>query len=248
MLGGMNEKVESGLAVGIYGTIPKLLKAIESELVHGYKRVKIKIEPGWDIDPVKAVREAFGDIDLFVDANASYTLKDVDIFKKLDYYGLMMYEQPLPKDDLEGHAKLQGEVETPICLDESATDPETVRNAIDIGACRIINIKIQRVGGISNAVNIHDFCKSRSIPVWCGTMPELGIGQAQGIALASMDNFTYPTDVEPSLRFYTDDVISPFIDINPDGTIDVPDGPGIGYEVSESKLREYEVGRWLIRT
>jgi len=248
MVGGMKERVESGLAVGLYRTIPELLGAIESELQHGYRRVKIKIAPGWDIEPVKAVRETFGDIDLFVDANASYTIKDINIFKRLDYYGLMMYEQPLPKDDLEGHAKLQSEVETPVCLDESATDLETVRRAVDMGACKIINIKIQRVGGILNAVRIHDFCRSRNIPVWCGTMPELGIGQAQGLALASMDNFIYPTDIEPSLRFYTDDIISPLIEMNPDGTIDVPGGPGIGHQVSEPKLREYEVGRWLIRT
>jgi O-succinylbenzoate synthase len=212
-LGGKREQIESGLAVGIYPSIKELLLAIERYLVEGYKRVKIKIQPGWDIKPLTEVRKEFGAIRLMVDANCAYTQADLAHLKTLDSFGLMMIEQPLPKDDLEGHAKLQAMNQTPICLDESAKDITTVQRAIELKSCQIVNIKIQRVGGLLNAKRMHDVCANAGIPVWGGTMPELGIGGAQTLHLATLDNFKYPTDVESSKRWFVNDIVDPLIEV-----------------------------------
>lgn len=239
-LGGSRTEVESGLAVGIYPTVRELLRAIEKHLVEGYKRVKIKIQPGWDMKPLSEVRGEFGKIALMVDANCAYTQKDLHHLKALDDFELMMVEQPLPKDDLEGHAALQAILQTPVCIDESAEDVPTVKRAIELKACKIVNIKIQRVGGLQNAKKVHDLCAEHSIPVWGGTMPELGIGGAQTVHLAMLGNFMFPTDVESSRRWFVDDIIEPLLEVR-NGMISVPESTGNGYRVDPRKVQQYKV-------
>ncbi len=239
-LGGTGNVVESGLAVGIYPTVKELLSAIARYLKEGYKRVKIKIQPGWDIAPLKDVRKTFGNINLMVDANCGYTRNDIGHLTALDDFDLMMIEQPLAKDDLEGHAELQAKLKTPICLDESATDIATIERAISLGSCRIVNIKIQRAGGLQQAVAMHDVCKQAGIPVWGGTMPELGIGGVQTVHLATLDNFGFPTDVESSLRWFVDDIVEPLIEVR-NGTITIPEGIGNCYQLNQNKVRKYLV-------
>jgi O-succinylbenzoate synthase len=239
-LGGKRTQVESGLAVGIYPSTKELLLAIEKHLVEGYKRVKIKIQPDWDVKPLTEIRNRFGAIQLMVDANCAYTQADLLQLKSLDDFGLMMIEQPLPKDDLEGHAKLQAICQTPICLDESAKDIPTVRKAIELKSCKVINIKIQRVGGLLNAKRMHDMCAQAGIPVWGGTMPELGIGGAQTLHLATLHNFGYPTDVESSKRWFVDDIIDPLIEVR-DGIITLPDRIGNGYSLNTRVIERYKV-------
>lgn len=239
-LGATRNQVESGLAVGIYPTVCDLLRAIEKYLVEGYKRLKIKIQPGWDVKPLGEVRGEFGNISLMVDANCAYTQSDLDHLKTLDDFDLMMIEQPLPKDDLEGHAKLQVTIRTPVCLDESAKDLDAVRKAIQLKSCRIVNIKIQRVGGLQNARKMHDLCQDSGIPVWGGTMPELGIGGAQTVHLATMKNFGFPTDVESSKRWFVDDIIEPLLEVR-EGMITLPSGSGNAYRIDSRKVRKYKI-------
>ena len=239
-LGGNRSQVESGLAVGIFPSIRDLLNAIEKYLVEGYKRVKIKIQPGWDMKPLSEVRGEFGAVRLMVDANCAYTRNDLAHLKTLDDFDLMMIEQPLPEKDLEGHAQLQLALRTPICLDESAKDVQTVRKAIELKSCGIINIKIQRVGGLQNAKKIHDVCAESGIPVWGGTMPELGIGGAQTVHLATLPSFTFPTDVESSKRWFIDDIIDPLLEVK-DGVITLPGGKGNGYRLDERKVQQFAV-------
>lgn len=240
LLGSDRNRVESGLAVGIYPTIRELLLAIEKHLVEGYKRVKIKIQPGWDMKPLTEVRGEFGAFPLMVDANCAYTRKDLDHLKELDDFDLLMVEQPLPKDDLEGHAALQSVMRTPVCLDESAKDVPTVRKAIELKSCKIVNIKIQRVGGLQHAKEVHDLCAEHGIPVWGGTMPELGIGGAQTVHLATLSNFSFPTDVESSKRWFVDDIISPLLEVR-NGLITLPDGVGNGYTVDVRNVQRYKI-------
>jgi o-succinylbenzoate synthase len=240
LLGGKRYQVEAGLAVGIVPSIKDLLQSIEKHLVEGYKRLKIKIQPGWDVKPLTEIRKEFGVIKLMVDANCAYSQADIHYLKTLDDFGLMMIEQPLPKDDLEGHAKLQALMHTPICLDESAKDLPTVRKAIELKSCQIINIKIQRVGGLLNAQRMHDLCAEKGIPVWAGTMPELGIGGAQTVHLATLDNFKYPTDVEASHRWFVEDIIDPLIEVH-DGMITLPAGSGNGYSLNLPAIERYKV-------
>ena len=240
LLGGADKPVESGLAVGLYDAVADLLKTIERYLADGYKRVKIKIERGRDLALVQAVRDEFGNIPLFVDANGAYDMSDLDTFRALDDFGLMMFEQPFPGPMLRELATLQEEVRTPVCLDESLESEQDVRRAIDLGSMKIANIKIQRVGGFGNALRIYDICRQNMIPVWVGTMPELGIGSAQGVALATLRDCTYPTDVEASLRWFRDDIISPFIEVT-DGCITPSRSPGLGFEVNDAALRKYRV-------
>jgi O-succinylbenzoate synthase len=240
VLGGTGASVESGLAVGIYPSIPELLNAIERYMSDGYKRLKIKIQPGWDRLPLAEVRRRFGDIRLMVDANCAYGREDFQQLKSLDEFDLMMIEQPLPKEDLEGHAALQSIMETPVCLDESAGDLAAVRKAIALGSCRIINIKIQRVGGLSNAKAMHDLCMASGIPVWAGTMPELGLGGAQTLHLATLPGFRYPSDVQASRRWFEEDIIDPPIEVK-NGSIQIPDGIGTCYELNTKRVRKYSV-------
>lgn len=240
LLGGSKAKVESGLAVGLYDTVPDMLRTAERYLADGYKRLKLKIEPGRDVELVKAARKHFGDIPLFVDANGAYTLRDLDVFRELDEFGLMMFEQPFPGSALKESAELQRCVKTPVCLDESLDSAEQLRLAIELGSFRIANFKIQRVGGFYHALEMDEICREHGIPAWVGTMPELGIGQAQGAALASLSNFVYPTDVEASDRWFRDDIIAPFIQVE-HGSIHLPECAGLGYTLDLGKVKNYEV-------
>jgi O-succinylbenzoate synthase len=237
----LDRGVESGLAVGLYPTIVELLKTIENHLSEGYRRVKIKIAPGHDVELVRAVRQHFGDIELMVDANGAYTRDDIAIFQELDGEDLLMFEQPMAAGDLDGLAALQAAVATPVCLDESAETLETTGEAIRRGACRIVNIKIQRVGGFSPALALHDLCYENGVACWVGTMPELGVGQAQGLHLAALANCKYPTDIEPSARWFVDDYVVPRIELSAPGILSVPTRPGLGYQVDPVKLRRYQV-------
>ena len=209
----IDQGVESGLAVGLYPSIVELIKTIENHLEAGYRRVKIKIQPGQDLELVRAVRQHFGDVQLMVDANGAYTAADVDIFRELDQYDLLMFEQPMAADDLDGLAALQAAVTTPVCLDETADSLERTAEAIRRGAGRIVNLKLQRVGGLGPALAIHDLCYQHGVACWVGAMPELGIGQAHGIHLATLPNCKYPTDVEPSARWFVDDYTIPLVEL-----------------------------------
>jgi O-succinylbenzoate synthase len=237
----VNRPVESGLAVGLYPTVVELLKTIESHLDAGYRRVKIKIRPGQDIELVRSIRQHFGDIPLMVDANAAYTTADLDVLRELDEFDLLMIEQPMAADDLDGLAALQREVATPICLDETAETPKKVAEAIRRSACRIVNLKIQRVGGLGPALAMHDLCYEQGIACWVGCMPELGVGQAAGIHLAALGNCRYPTDIEPSARWFVDDYVVPLIEMSGPGVLSVPTRPGLGYLVDAAKVKRYQV-------
>lgn len=240
MLGGTATQVKSGLAVGLYDDVNEMLRTIERYLVDGYHRVKLKIEPGRDVEIVKAARKSFGDIPLFVDANGAYSLRHLDVFRALDEFDLMMFEQPFAKDALEDLAVLQQNVRTPVCLDESLDTVEQLERAIELQSFRIANFKIQRVGGFHHALQMLQICRKRGILAWVGTMPELGIGQAQGAALASLDDFVFPTDVEASTRWFEDDIISPYLQVQ-NGNIDLPSAPGLGYGVDPRKLLKYQL-------
>ena len=243
LLGAQPRPVPSGVAVGIFDTLDELLDRVERFQAHGYRRVKIKIQPGWDIEPVRAVRERFGPIELMVDANAAYTLREADVFRELDRFGLMMYEQPLGRDALDDLAELQRVVKTPICADESAESMAALDRMIQLGAARIINIKVQRVGGLEPAKAMHDRAQAAGLGCWLGAMPELGIASAQGLHLAFLPGFTYPTDVEASARWYADDLVDPPLEIDQQGYLHVPPGQGSGFTVNRAKLERYTVKR-----
>ena len=229
LLGGMREEIPCGVSIGIQPTIAGLIAKVEEALAAGYQRIKIKIKPGSDIDPVRALREKFPRVRLMADANSAYNLNDAPLLKQLDAFHLMMIEQPLGWDDIYSHAKLQRQIETPICLDECIHDVEHARAAIETGACRIINIKLGRVGGHTAARRMHDLCQEKSIPVWCGGMLESGIGRAHNIAMSSLANFSLPGDVSASRRYWAEDIIEPEVEVSKQGTIRVPTAPGIGY-------------------
>ncbi len=232
MLGGTREKIDVGVSIGIQDSVPGLIKKVEGYLAEGYKRIKIKIAPGLDMKFVEALRQHFPDILLQVDANSAYTLEDIGLFKEMDRYNLSLIEQPLGYEDIFDHSKLQREITTPICLDESIHSLDDTRAAIELGSCRIINIKPGRVGGYTESRLIHDYCASMGIPVWHGGMLESGIGRAGNVALASLPNFTLPGDISASKRYYKQDIVEPEFVVNPDGTMDVPTKPGIGVEVN----------------
>lgn len=241
-LGGKKEEIEVGVSIGIEPTVEGLLKKVEGFLEEGYKKIKIKIKPGVDVERIQAVRERFGyDVPLMADANSAYTLADIETLKQLDQYKLIMIEQPLAHDDIVDHAKLQRELETPICLDESIHSLEDARKAIELGSCKIINIKIGRVGGLTQAKKIHDLCQEKGIPVWCGGMLESGIGRAHNIAIASLSNFTIPGDTSASKKYWAEDIIEPEVFLSKPGIVTVPKEPGIGY-----KLRQDVVDKYLL--
>lgn len=229
LLGGVRQEIPCGVSIGIKGSLEELAATVERELAAGYQRIKIKIKPGLDLAPVETLRLRFPRIKLMVDANSAYRLEDWPHLKRLEAYYLMMIEQPLGWDDIFSHVELQRRLDTPICLDECIHTEEHARAAIELGACRIINIKLGRVGGYTPARRIHDLCRSRQIPVWCGGMLESGIGRAHNIALSTLENFTLPGDVTASRRYWVEDVIEPEVVVTPQGTIRVPDAPGIGY-------------------
>lgn len=230
LIGGTQEEIASGVSVGIKESLEDLVAAVKKELAAGYQRIKIKIKPGKDLEPVRRLRQEFPRIKLMVDANSAYTLKDWPLLKQLEGFYLMMIEQPLGWDDLYSHAELQRRLETPICLDECIHTEEQARAAVELGACKIVNIKLGRVGGFTVARRIHDLCQQHGIPVWCGGMLESGIGRAHNIALSALPNFTLPGDVTASKRYWKEDIICPEVAVSPQGTIRVPVGPGIGFE------------------
>jgi O-succinylbenzoate synthase len=234
--------VPSGLALGLYPDISALKDAIRRYDFCQYKRLKLKIKRYQDIDIVKAARSVVGDFPLFVDANADYSLSDVGIFATLDDESLIMFEQPFAKDNFAGSAELQRQVRTPVCLDESIETAQDAQRAIEMSACRVINIKLQRVGGYLEALRIMQVCSAHNVPVWMGTMPELGIGSAQALMLGAHPSFSFPTDVEPSIRWYRGDIVTPAIQIS-EGFIHLPAGPGVGYRVDERKLEQYTIRR-----
>ncbi len=233
MLGGTRERIDCGVSIGIQPSIDSLLARIDTELRAGYKRIKIKIKPGWDIEVIGQVRAAFPDILLMADANSAYTPADIHVFKQMDKYNLMMFEQPLGYEDMIDHAELQRQIQTPICLDESIHSADDARKAIRIGACRIINVKLGRVGGHREARALHDVCRDHGIPVWCGGMLESGIGRAHNVALSSLDNFSLPGDVAASKRYWTEDIIDPPVEVSAQGQITQRSGPGIGHTIKE---------------
>jgi O-succinylbenzoate synthase len=235
-LGGIHDEVACGVSIGIMDSTERLLDAVAGYLDQGYRRIKLKIEPGWDVAPVCAVREQFGDIMLQVDANTAYTRADVGHLRRLDEFDLSLLEQPLPADDLLGHARLAGQLRTPICLDESIESAAQAADAIALGACSIINIKTGRVGGLLEARRIHDVCMAHGVPVWCGGMLETGIGRAANVALASLAGFTLPGDTSASSRYYEHDITEPFI--LEDGHLRVPIGPGIGVAPLPDRLAQ----------
>jgi len=252
-LGGTRKKVASGVSVGIQRddegeiSIDLLLKAVAGFLDKGYRRIKIKIKPGYDLEPVTEIRKAFGDdLPLQVDANSAYSLADADVFRTLDGFGLLLIEQPLAYHDIIDHAKLQKQIETPICLDESIKSFDDARHALDLGSCRIINIKHTRVAGLYHAVRIHDFCAEHGVPVWCGGMLESAIGQCHGIAMASLPNFALAADLAPSERYFPRDLIHPWIPLV-DGYLEVPTEPGLGFDVDETALEELTSEKLTLR-
>jgi len=236
MLGGTRDKIDVGVSIGIQKSEADLLKKVSNYLDEGYKRIKIKISPGYDIQLVKALRKEYPDILLQVDANSSYELRDVNLFREMDNYNLLMIEQPLGYEDIYDHSKLQKEIKTPICLDESINSLNNARAAIELDSCRIINIKPGRVGGFTESKLIHNYCASKNVPVWCGGMLESGIGRAGNAALASLPNFTLPGDISASKRYYQEDIVEPEFIVNKDGTINVPTKPGIGVIVNVKML------------
>jgi O-succinylbenzoate synthase len=235
-LGGSRQEIPCGVSIGIQDSPDALFEKIEKELNAGYQRIKIKIKPGWDLDVVRQVRERYPEILLTADANSAYTLADVALFKALDEFNLMMIEQPLAHDDMFDHAELQKQIKTPICLDESVHSAEDARHAIDIGACRIINVKLGRVGGHAEAKRVETVCREHSIPVWCGGMLESGIGRAHNIAMATLAGFSLPGDVSASARYWQEDIIEPPVTVSSRGTITVSNNPGIGFEVNRARV------------
>jgi len=243
LLGSGRAKVEVGVSIGIQESVQGLVRSVADYIDQGYARVKIKIKPGRDVVDVSAVREEFPNLRLQVDANSAYSLQDVKILMPLDQLNLLLIEQPLFEDDIWDHHKLQKQINTPICLDESIVTPRHARYAIEMNACRVINIKAGRLGGLSQAVIVHDLCKENSMPVWCGGMLETGIGRASNLALASLPNFILPGDISASDRYYERDITNERFMLNSDSTIDVPHGAGLGVTIDESALADFSLNK-----
>jgi len=247
-LGGVQNEIACGVSIGIQDSPAQLIEKIEKELNAGYQRIKIKIKPGWDVNIVKRVREVFPNIRLMGDANSAYSLADIPLFNELDQFNLMMVEQPLSHDDIFDHAKLQQEINTPVCLDESIHSPEAARSAIGLKACRIINVKLGRVGGHSEALRVEQIAREAGIPVWCGGMLESGVGRAHNIAMSTLEGFTLPGDVSASARYWEQDIIDPEVTVSPNGTIAPPAKPGIGFDVNLSRIDKLTVRKQTIKS
>ena len=245
-LGAVRDRVPAGVSVGIPGSVAELIAQVEGYLEQGYQRVKLKIEPGWDIEPIAAVRERFGpSLALQADANTAYTRVSASRLRDLDQFGLLLLEQPFAADDLLGHAELTRMISTPVCLDESITSPRAAATALRLGACSVINIKPARVGGYLAARAVHDLCAAQGIPVWCGGMLETGVGRAANLALAALENFTLPGDISATARYYAQDITPPFV--LEDGHIAVPAGPGTGVEVLPDVLEQLTTHHEILR-
>jgi O-succinylbenzoate synthase len=239
MFGGERPRVEVGVSVGLQESPEALVKTVRKYVEAGYARIKIKIKPGRDVVDASAVRAAFPGLRLQVDANSAFTLESAQALKPLDDLDLLLIEQPLFEDDIWDHRKLQQEFRTPICLDESIVSPRHARYALEMQACRVINIKASRLGGLSQALQVHDLCRSQGIPVWCGGMLETGVGRASNLALASLPGFTLPGDISASNRYYLQDMTAESFTLNADSTIDVPGAPGLGVTINPSAVKQY---------
>ncbi|HVF57850.1 MAG TPA: o-succinylbenzoate synthase [Pyrinomonadaceae bacterium] len=242
-LGGEQAEIPCGVSIGIQDSPEALLEKIEREVAAGYQRIKIKIKPGWDKTVVEAVRARFPDIPLMVDANSAYTLEDVPLFRALDAYNLMMVEQPLAFDDMKDHAELQRQIQMPVCLDESVRSSADARKAIELKSCRIVNVKLGRVGGHTEARKVEEVCRANGVPVWCGGMLESGVGRAHNIAMATLKGFTLPGDVSASARYWEEDIIEPAVTVSPRGTIRAPERPGIGFDIKRERVESLTVRR-----
>jgi O-succinylbenzoate synthase len=247
LLGGARSAIASGVSIGIQDTLDQLLEKVNTEQAAGYRRIKIKIKPGWDVSAVEAIRARFGPIPLMVDANAAYTLGDAAHLAALDRFDLMMIEQPLEYDDVRDHAELQRRIATPVCLDESIHSVRAAEEALALNACRIVNIKPGRLGGHRESVRVHDVCAAAGVPVWHGGMLESGIGRAHNVHLASLPNFTLPGDIAASRRYFDPDLIEPPIEVSADGTVAVPTGPGIGVTVDWDRVEAATIETYEVR-
>ncbi len=245
-LGGTQTEIACGVSIGIQDSPEILLQKIRKEVAAGYQRIKIKIKPGWDLKIVELVRKEFPDVRLMGDANSAYTLADVSLFQQLDRFQLMMLEQPLAHDDIFDHAKLQPQIKTPVCLDESIRSAEDATHAIELGSCKIINVKLGRVGGHSEAKRIERVARENNIPVWCGGMLESGIGRAHNIAMSTLAGFTLPGDVSASARYWEEDIIEPPVTVSPRGTITPPKAPGIGFQINLPRIEALTVRKETI--
>ena len=248
MFAGVRDKVEVGVSIGIQESASALVRTAEEYVAQGYNRLKIKIKPGRDVEDTSAVRKAFPAIRLQVDANSAYSLETAETLKPLDDLDLLLIEQPLFEDDIWDHRKLQTQLKTPVCLDESVVSPRHARYAIEMEACRIINIKPGRVGGLSQGLEIHEMCRARDLPVWCGGMLETGVGRASNLAIASLPGFTLPGDISASDRYYQRDITNERFRLNPDSTIDVPTGPGLGITIDEQALGQFTLAKLELKT
>ena len=247
MFGGMRETVEVGVSIGIQESASALVRSVDSYLSQGYRRVKIKIKPGREVEETLAVRKANPELRLQVDANSAYTLESAQVLKAIDDLNLLLIEQPLFEDDIWDHRLLQSEFKTPICLDESVVSPRHARYALKMKACKIINIKPARLGGLSQGIAVHDFCRAQDAPVWCGGMLETGIGRASNLALASMPGFVLPGDISASDRYYHRDITNERFVLNDDSTITVPTAPGLGVTIDQAALKEFSLAELIIR-
>ncbi len=247
LLGGTRREIECGVSIGIQDSVEQLLEKVETELAAGYRRIKVKVKPGWDLEVLGKIRRRWPEILLSCDANSAYRVDDIEHLKRFDEFNLLMMEQPLWNDDFFFHAKLQKEIRTAICLDESIRHGRDAAAALALGACRIINIKVGRVGGFREALWINDVCSAHGVPVWCGGMLETGIGRAHNIALSTLENFRLPGDVSASKRYWKEDIIEPEVEVSREGMIRAPDKPGTGYRVKEDLIEKLTVRKEELR-
>lgn len=248
LLGGTRNEIPCGVSIGIQDSVEQLLDKIETELAAGYRRIKVKVKPGWDVNVLERIRSRWSDITLSCDANSAYTLDQAEHLRSFDQFNLLMIEQPLWNDDIYYHARLQKELRTAICLDESIINARVAAAAVETGACRIINIKVGRVGGFTEAISIHNICQSNKVPVWCGGMLETGIGRAQNIALSTLPNFSLPGDVSASKRYWKEDIIDPEVEVSPQGLIPISDKPGTGYRIKLDLIEKLTVRKETLRS
>jgi o-succinylbenzoate synthase len=241
LLGGTRREIYCGVSIGIQDSIEQLLGKIETELAAGYRRIKVKVKPGWDLKVLERIRSRWPDILLSCDANSAYRIGEMEHLRKFDQFNLLMIEQPLWNDDIYFHARLQKQIRTKICLDESIRNARDAEAALELGACGIINIKVGRVGGFSEAKSVHDVCQSHNVPVWCGGMLESGVGRVHNLALSTLENFRLPGDVSASKRYWKEDIIEPEVEVSRSGTIPVSDAPGTGYEIREDLIEKLTV-------
>jgi len=247
LLGGSRREILCGVSIGIQDSIEQLLEKIQTELAAGYRRIKVKVKPGWDLNVLERIRSRWADITLSCDANSAYTLDQVEHLRDFDQFNLLMIEQPLWNDDIYYHSRLQKQLRTSICLDESIVNARSAAFAVETGACRIVNVKVGRVGGFSEALKIHDICQAQKIPVWCGGMLETGIGRAHNIALSTLENFRLPGDVSASKRYWKEDIIEPEVEVSRQGMIVISDQAGTGYRVKPDLIEKLTVRKETLR-